>query len=107
MGKSTGIKISSIRKTDGKDLGNCEICGKPATHHHFASKATVFRTDDGTHYLSNVSAGTYGHHECLAVAYENPIDVTDWPRRNNLRVVPDSIFSSLSQYEQSVSRLGR
>lgn len=93
VGKSTGRKISTIRKSNGKDLGDCEICCKPTAQHYFASKAIVFRADDGTHYLSNVSAGTYGHRECLAVAYENPIDSTDWPRRNNLMVVPDSALS--------------
>lgn len=98
MGKSTSIQLAVIRAVNrpGEHLGPCEGCGKPAHEQFFANTNTVYRTADGVPYLSAPTGGSYGHRECLEVAYDHPHDATGWQRLRNLRVVPDALIEAVT-----------
>lgn len=98
IGKSTDIRIAVIRPAhrSGDQLGPCEICHKPAHNQFFANRNTIYRTGEGVAYLSAPSGGSYGHRDCLDVAYGYPHDSDNWPRLRNLRVVPNAVLEAIA-----------
>lgn len=90
MGTPTNLYVMTVRSTRrGSDhYGTCELCGEQCSEHFVATYRRVYVREDGRHYLSAASGGTYGHLSCLKNQYGDLVSEDKLERDGNIRLLP-------------------
>jgi hypothetical protein len=93
MLQATTEKVATIYATGrGSDyFGACEVCNKHCAEHSVYSTYRVYADRDGARYLSGVSAGMYGHRDCLLDKLGQAFDRETLERSGRMFLAPPAL----------------